>query len=85
MVEVVCSFLLFKTLSPDLTETDDKMRAFAEQVFASETKDENVRDEISMFDVAEDCPIMHTELAHHLHHDDNVEKRWEGTECTVMR
>ena len=60
-----------------LTETDDKMRAFAEKVFASETKDENVRDEISMFDVDEDCPIMHEEMAHHLHTEDNAEKRWD--------
>ncbi|KAM9856177.1 AMP deaminase 1 [Aulostomus maculatus] len=56
-------------------ETDDKMRAFAEQVFASETKDESVRDEISMFDVAEDCPILHHEMAKHLHTDDDAEKR----------
>lgn len=64
------------TLLSCLTETDDKMRAFAEQVFASETKDENTRDEISMFDVAEDCPILHHEMAQHLHTDDNAEKRW---------
>uniref|UniRef100_A0A8C6P0I4 AMP deaminase n=1 Tax=Nothobranchius furzeri TaxID=105023 RepID=A0A8C6P0I4_NOTFU len=51
------------------------MRAFAEKVFASETKDENIRDEISMFDVAEDCPILHQEMAHHLHADDDAEKR----------
>lgn len=57
-------------------ETDDHMRAIAERVFASETKDENVRDEISMFDVPEDCPILQNELAHHLHTDDNKEKRW---------
>uniref|UniRef100_A0A8D0AP78 AMP deaminase n=1 Tax=Sander lucioperca TaxID=283035 RepID=A0A8D0AP78_SANLU len=58
-----------------LTETDDKMRAFAEQVFASDTKAEDARDEISMFDVNEDCPIMHHEMAHHLHTDDDAEKR----------
>jgi len=58
-----------------LTETDDKMRAFAEKVFASETKDENIRDEISMFDVAEDCPILHHEMAHHLHTEDDAAKR----------
>lgn len=57
------------------TETDDHMRAIAERVFASETKDENVRDEISMFDVPEDCPILQTEMAHHLHTDDDKEKR----------
>lgn len=51
------------------------MRAIAERVFASETKDENVRDEISMFDVPEDCPILQNELAHHLHTDDDKEKR----------
>lgn len=58
-----------------MTETDDKMRAFAEKVFASETKDENVRDEIDMFDVADDCPILHKELAYHLHTEDDIEKR----------
>lgn len=58
-----------------LAETDDKMRAFAEKVFASETKDESVRDEFSMFDVAEDCPILQNEIVHHLHTDDNAEKR----------
>ncbi|XP_068615193.1 AMP deaminase 1-like isoform X2 [Brachionichthys hirsutus] len=56
-------------------ETDDKMRAFAEEVFASETKSEHMRDEISMFDVAEDCPIVHSEMAQHLHTEDDVEKR----------
>lgn len=59
------------------------MRAIAERVFASETKDENVRDEISMFDVPEDCPILQTEMAHHLHTDDNKEKRWAGG-CAIM-
>ncbi|XP_036068828.1 AMP deaminase 1 isoform X1 [Oryzias melastigma] len=64
-----------KVLVPGQEKTDDNMRAFAEKVFASETKDENMRDEISMFDVADDCPIIHNELAHHLHTDDDVEKR----------
>lgn len=59
------------------TETNDEMRAFAEQVFASETKDESVRDEFSMFGVAEDCPILQNEIAHHVHTEDNVEKRWD--------
>lgn len=58
-----------------MTETDDKMRAFAEKVFASDTKDENIRDEISLFDVDDECPIFHNELAHHLHTEDDVEKR----------
>uniref|UniRef100_A0A8C1WM95 AMP deaminase n=1 Tax=Cyprinus carpio TaxID=7962 RepID=A0A8C1WM95_CYPCA len=61
------SFVLF--------ETDDRMRAFAERVFASETKDDDVRDEISMFDVADDCPILNQELAQHMVEDDDVEKR----------
>ncbi|KAM8754943.1 AMP deaminase 1 isoform 1-T1 [Acanthopagrus schlegelii] len=64
-----------KVVVPGQEKTDDKMRAFAEKVFASETKDENVRDEISMFDVDEDCPIMNEEMAHHLHTEDNAEKR----------
>uniref|UniRef100_A0A672JD08 AMP deaminase n=1 Tax=Salarias fasciatus TaxID=181472 RepID=A0A672JD08_SALFA len=61
--------------SSQCNPTDDKMRAFAEQVFASETKSEDIRDEISMFDVAEDCPIMHQEMAHHLHTEDDLAKR----------
>ncbi|XP_030640020.1 AMP deaminase 1 isoform X2 [Chanos chanos] len=56
-------------------KTDDKMRAFAEKVFASETKDEDVREEISLFDVAEDCPILHQELVQHLATHDDSEKR----------
>lgn len=70
----LCYWLNKPLLCP--TETDDKMRAFAEQVFASETKGEDVRDEISMFDVDDDCPIMHQEMAHHLHTEDDAEKRW---------
>lgn len=66
------------------TETDDKMRAFAEKVFASETKDENIRDEISVFDVADDCPILHEEMAHHLHTKDDAEKRWERLSSTFI-
>ncbi|XP_019718748.1 AMP deaminase 1 isoform X2 [Hippocampus comes] len=61
-----------KVLVPEI---DDKMRAFAEQIFASENKGEDIRDEISVFDVPEDCPILHHEMAHHLHVDDDVEKR----------
>ncbi|KAM6929723.1 AMP deaminase 1 isoform 2-T2 [Lycodopsis pacificus] len=70
-----------KVLTP---ETDDKMRAFAEQVFASDTKAEDVRDELSMFDVAEDCPIMHQEMAHHLHTEDDAEKRKRRQRCRTM-
>lgn len=70
-----------KVLVPESQKTDDKMRAFAETVFASETKDENVRDEISMFDVADDCPIIHHEMAHHLHVDDDAEKRKRHQRC----
>ncbi|XP_028264751.1 AMP deaminase 1 isoform X2 [Parambassis ranga] len=75
-----------KVLMPEggTQKTDDKMRAFAEKVFASETKDENVRDEISMFDVAEDCPILHQELAHHLQTEDDAEKRKRLQRCRTM-
>lgn len=51
------------------------MRAIAERVFASETKDEDVREEISLFDVADDCPILNQELAYHVAEDDDIEKR----------
>nr|XP_061802352.1 AMP deaminase 1 isoform X1 [Nerophis lumbriciformis] len=64
-----------KVVVPGQHKTDEKMRAFAEQVFASETKGEDVRDEISVFDVPDDCPIIHHEMAHHLHADDDLEKR----------
>ncbi|XP_013865784.1 AMP deaminase 1 isoform X2 [Austrofundulus limnaeus] len=73
-----------KVLLPDEQKTDEKIRALAEKVFASETKDENVRDEISMFDVAEDCPILHQEMAHHLHTDDNTEKRKRLQRCRTV-
>ncbi|KAL1021123.1 hypothetical protein UPYG_G00009100 [Umbra pygmaea] len=59
----------------EMPETDEHMRAFAEEVFASETKDESVRDEISIFDVQEDCPILQQEMAHHLHSDEDAEER----------
>ena len=67
--------LTWRLASPSPQETDDKMRAFAERVFASETKDESVRDEISMFDIADDCPILHQEQAMHLDQDEDEEKR----------
>ncbi|KAG5838840.1 hypothetical protein ANANG_G00227890 [Anguilla anguilla] len=53
------------------------MRAFAEKVFASETKDEDTREEMSLFDVAEDCPIVQHQLTQHLHAESskNTEKR----------
>ncbi|XP_012671133.2 AMP deaminase 1 isoform X2 [Clupea harengus] len=53
----------------------EHMRAFAEKVFASDAKDEDVRDEVSMFDVVDDCPILNEEQSNHCHHDDNLEKR----------
>lgn len=51
------------------------MIAIAERVFASETKDEDVREEISLFDVADDCPILNQELALHVAENDDIEKR----------
>ncbi|KAL2103407.1 hypothetical protein ACEWY4_000275 [Coilia grayii] len=56
-------------------ETDEGMIALAQKVFAAETKDEDTRDEVSLFDVADDCPILNQELSQHLHQDDNIEKR----------
>lgn len=59
-------------------ETDEQVRAFAEKVFASETKDEDIREEVSLFGVA-DCPILNQELEHHLTVDDDIERRWGKT------
>uniref|UniRef100_A0AAY4DVJ9 AMP deaminase n=1 Tax=Denticeps clupeoides TaxID=299321 RepID=A0AAY4DVJ9_9TELE len=70
--------LLTGELSSSVTlpaETDEHMRAFAEKVFASDAKDEDIREEISLFDVAEDCPILNQEHAMHVQADDDVEKR----------
>lgn len=53
------------------------MVAIAERVFASETKDEDIREEISLFDVTDDCPILNQELAQHVTDDDDLERRSE--------
>ncbi|XP_023687104.1 AMP deaminase 1 isoform X2 [Paramormyrops kingsleyae] len=58
-----------------MSESDTSMRAFAERVFASETKDEDVREEVSLFDVSEDCPIIHQEMAQHLQDETKEERR----------
>lgn len=42
------------------------MRSFAEKVFASEVKDEAIRQEISPFDVEEVCPISRQEMRTHM-------------------
>lgn len=42
------------------------MRSFAEKVFASEVKDEEVRGDISHFDVEEICPISRQEMKLHM-------------------
>uniref|UniRef100_A0A8C9TAJ0 AMP deaminase n=1 Tax=Scleropages formosus TaxID=113540 RepID=A0A8C9TAJ0_SCLFO len=66
------------TLEPEpRTFMDDKMRAFAEKVFASDAKSEDVREEISLFDVAEDCPIIHQQMAQHLQEEtkESTERR----------
>ncbi|NXF24799.1 AMPD1 deaminase, partial [Rhodinocichla rosea] len=45
---------------------DESLRSFAEKVFASEVKDEEVRGEISHFDVEESCPISRQEMTVHM-------------------
>ena len=42
------------------------MRSFAEKIFASEVKDEEIRQEISPFDVEEICPISRQERRAHM-------------------
>ena len=45
---------------------DEATRSFAEKVFASEVKDEEIRQEISPFDVEEICPISRREMRVHM-------------------
>ncbi|XP_015740667.1 AMP deaminase 1 isoform X1 [Coturnix japonica] len=47
-------------------QMDEATRSFAEQVFASEVKDEATREEISPFDVEEICPISRNEMRTHM-------------------
>ncbi|GCB64730.1 hypothetical protein scyTo_0014805 [Scyliorhinus torazame] len=47
-------------------EIDEEARILAEKVFAHDAKDEDERDEISPFDMADDCPIGQLEMQHHL-------------------
>ncbi|XP_069732313.1 AMP deaminase 1 isoform X1 [Phaenicophaeus curvirostris] len=49
-----------------MPEVDEALRSFAEKVFASEVKDEAIRQEISPFDVEEVCPISHQEMRAHM-------------------
>uniref|UniRef100_A0A8C4JY14 Uncharacterized protein n=1 Tax=Dromaius novaehollandiae TaxID=8790 RepID=A0A8C4JY14_DRONO len=61
-----------------LAEMDEAMRSFAEKVFASEVKDEEIRQEISPFDVEEICPISLQEMRAHMMHQESsatTEKR----------
>ncbi|GCB83011.1 hypothetical protein scyTo_0023391, partial [Scyliorhinus torazame] len=39
------------------TEEDEQVRIIAEKVFASALREEDTKDALSLFDVAEDCPI----------------------------
>ncbi|XP_032894759.1 AMP deaminase 3 isoform X2 [Amblyraja radiata] len=39
------------------TEEDEQVRIIAEKVFASAIREEDTKDVLSMFDIAEDCPI----------------------------
>lgn len=57
---------------------DESLRSFAEKIFASEVRDEEVRGEISHFDVEEICPISRQEMTLHmmrLESSATVEKR----------
>ncbi|NWV01803.1 AMPD1 deaminase, partial [Upupa epops] len=48
------------------SNVDEAMRSFAEKVFAHEVKDEEIRQEISPFDVEESCPISRDEMRVHM-------------------
>ncbi|XP_041053588.1 AMP deaminase 3-like isoform X1 [Carcharodon carcharias] len=43
------------------TEEDEQVRIIAEKVFASALREEDTKDALSLFDVAEDCPIVKKE------------------------
>ncbi|XP_067166839.1 AMP deaminase 1 isoform X2 [Apteryx mantelli] len=73
--EIFCSWRL---MSKDCVEMDEAMRSFAQKVFASEVKDEEIRQEISPFDVEEICPISRQEMRVHMMHQESsatAEKR----------
>jgi len=72
-----------KVIVPGGEKTDDKMRAFAEKVFASDSGVDGVHDEISLFDVTDDMPIFHKEMAHHLHDDEDLAKRKKRCRATM--
>ncbi|NXX26600.1 AMPD1 deaminase, partial [Nicator chloris] len=59
-------------------EMDESLRSFAEKVFASEVKDEEVRGDISHFDVEDICPISRQQMTVHMmlqESSDTAEKR----------
>ncbi|KAM3935377.1 AMP deaminase 1 [Leptodactylus fuscus] len=49
------------------------IRSLAEKVFATEVLDEDSKEELSPFDVVENCPIAHHELADHMAKQDTKE------------
>ncbi|XP_071993770.1 AMP deaminase 1 [Engystomops pustulosus] len=44
----------------------DEIRSLAEKVFATEVRDVDTKEDISPFDVEDNCPIAHNELADHM-------------------
>ncbi|XP_063306483.1 AMP deaminase 1 [Pelobates fuscus] len=45
---------------------NEEIRSLAEKVFATEVHDEDSKEELNLFDVAEYCPIVQQEMAHQL-------------------
>jgi len=70
-----------KVIVPE--KTDDKMRAFAEEVFACDSKGDGAHNEMSLFDVDDECPMFHQAMAAHLHADDDQEKRKKRCRATM--
>ncbi|XP_063811502.1 AMP deaminase 1 [Pseudophryne corroboree] len=72
-------------------KSSDEIRCLAEKVFATEVLNVDTKDEISPFDVLENCPIANSELTDHLVMQDTKEakdkrkKRLQRLKLTVVK
>ncbi|XP_078392105.1 AMP deaminase 3-like isoform X2 [Cetorhinus maximus] len=64
------------------TEEDEQVRIIAEKVFASALREEDTKDALSLFDVAEDCPIVKKEAKERELQKEIAEQQ---SETTAMR
>lgn len=64
---------MITTLLVFFPENAEEIRSLAEKVFATEVIDADSKEELSPFDVVENCPIAHFELADHMAKQDTKE------------